>query len=718
MSAFASKTDEIWARYVWLRDNGHSAFIEKAYTCENFWAGNQWKTEDSALLKAVGRPALTINKILATIAVVLGEQITNRTEISFKPRNKGATTDTATALTKLFMQISDNNLLPWTRSDVFADGVISGRGFYDVRLDFSDSVTGEVRVEHLNPKNVLIDASADKYDPDTWNDIIVTKWLSADEIEMLYGKDKADSLRITGGADNPYATADDDPTDHFGTQRPGTSGVGTSTKDDDVSRLYRVIERQKRDIARVDSFVHLERGDVREVPPSWTEQQKNDYLEANPGVAVMKRMVRKIRWTVIAGNVILHDDWSPYKHFTIVPFFPYFLRGKTIGIVENLLGPQELLNKVRSQELHVVNTTANSGWKVKAGSLTNMTVGELEQRGAETGLVLELDNMDSAEKIAPNQVPTGLDRISYKAEEDIKTISAISDYMSGQAREDVSAKALQMNQQRGAGNLTKVMDNMSRTEWLLARVILSIVQEFYTEPRILYITKDKYTSEVEPLELNQMSPEGEIINDLTLGEYGIVVTSQPERDTLADGQLAQLVSLRKDLGIAIPDKFIIQASNAQDKNEIIQAMEGAANSPEAQQQQAEMADLQKRAAEAEIAVNEAKAAESAARANLARIEGQSAAQGGELNGEVAKATAELRKAEQQTQLAREKMAVQAALAREKNQGDLALKQQVAGSDAERKDRDAAHKRATNYLQAKQKTAEAAKKPKKATGAKK
>src|SRR6185437_781403 len=108
--------------------------------------------------------------------------------------------------------------------------------------------------------------------------------------------------------------------------------------------------------------------------------------------------------------------------FTQVPFFPYFRRGRTMGIVENLLDPQELLNKTSSQELHIVNTTANSGWKIKKGSLKNMDADEVEQRGAQTGVVFELDDVNDMEKIQPNQIPTGVERITYKEEEHIKTI--------------------------------------------------------------------------------------------------------------------------------------------------------------------------------------------------------------------------------------------------------------------------------------------------------
>ena len=100
---------------------------------------------------------------------------------------------------------------------------------------------------------------------------------------------------------------------------------------------------------------------------------------------------------------MLHDDWSPYEHFTLVPYFPYWRRGKPFGMVRNLISPQEQLNKISSQELHIVNTTANSGWIVESGSLTGMNADDLEEHGAETGLVLEFNRGSTPPgKIPPN----------------------------------------------------------------------------------------------------------------------------------------------------------------------------------------------------------------------------------------------------------------------------------------------------------------------------
>ena len=578
---------ELWWRYQYLRDNGHLKYVEKAKKCDDFFRGVQWSREDLDLLQAQRRPALTINKILATLANITGEQIFNRTEIGFRPRKGDATEETAEALTRIFKHISDANQLPWRRTDVYLDGLIGGRGFYDVRLDFSDSLQGDARIAQLNPKNVLIDSDASSYDPDEWNDVITTKWFTLDDIELLYGRKWRKELESQASLLAPYSyDMTDWDEDKFGDRsNPNNATAYMDEATMPVARVVRVLERQWRKLDKREHFVHLPTGEVRPIPDGWEHNEISFYLQQNPDYSTVSRVAPRIRWTVGAGREILHDEWSPYNHFTVVPFFPYFRRGHAIGVVENLLGPQELLNKVSSQELHVINTTANSGWKLKAGSLQNMSAAELEARGAQTGVVLELDEVADAEKILPNQVPSGLERVSFKAEEHIKTISGVPDATTGFAREDVSAKALKANQVRASANFAMVQDNLNRTDHFLARNLLDIVQRYYTEERLIWITTDPLHRQSEQFTVNQVTPEGEIINDLTLGEYDIVVTNQPERDTLEDSTFAQAAEMRKELGINIPDSVLIKNSRLPNKIEVVQEIEAANNSEAAQKQQ-------------------------------------------------------------------------------------------------------------------------------------
>lgn len=604
-TALATK---IWTRYAWCRDNGHAQFVQKAEKCDAFFRGDQWDKVDKARLEAVRRPALTINKILSTISNVLGEQIFNRAETSFRPRS-GAPSEVADILTKVFKQISDNNQLDWKRSDMFADGAITSRGFLDVRIGYGDSMQGEVAIDNLNPKNVIIDPDGEEYDPDSWSEVFTTKWVTADDIAVLYGKDDAELLRNREQSFFPYGYDSIQAfRDRFGDRfNPMYTGDYDNSE---VLRNIRLIERQYRMLDRQKHFVDPQTGDMRPIPDDF-DRNKIALLTQQYGLQVTTKLVRRIRWTVIADNVKLHDDWSPYKHFTVVPFFPYFRRGTTIGLVENLLGPQELLNKVSSQELHVINTTANSGWKVKTGSLTNMTVEELEEKGAQTGLVVEVNDVNDIEKIQPNQVPTGLDRITYKAEEHIKTISGVSDSMQGFDREDVAAKAIQAKRQAGSTNLAKPLDNLTRSDHILARNILDLVQQFYTEERIMTITHDAATGEAETFTVNQTTPAGEIVNDLTLGEYDVVVSSVPRRETLEDSQFEQAVALR-EMGVQIPDSVLIDASRLTNKKDVLKQMQGDQESPAAQA----AAELQRRAQEAEVGKAEGEAAQKHADAQL------------------------------------------------------------------------------------------------------
>jgi hypothetical protein len=594
-----------WYRYAWVRDTGHLDYVQKHDKCERYFRGDQWALSDKAALNAIRRPALTINKIISTVSNVMGEQIYNRAETSFQPRRQ-STPESAGVMAKVYKVITDQNQWEWKRSDMFADGIIGSRGFVDIRMKFDESLRGDVVMENMNPKNVLIDPDADQYDPDTWNEIFISKWLTVDDIDLLYSSADAKELRGRGESAFPYGyDSIDSFRDRFGSRAAHMQSMYGFESFDHVTRYVRVIERQYRKMDRQDHFVYPVTGETRAVPTAW-DQNRVQVVAKEFGLKIIKKLVKRIRWTITADNVLLHDDWSPYKHFTIVPYFPYFRYGNTIGLVENLLDPQELLNKSSSQELHIVNTTANSGYKVRSGALTNMSIEELEERGAETGLVIEVNGEPEKDvvKIQPNNVPQGLDRVSFKAEDHIDKISGVNASMKGEDREDVAAKAIQAKKKSGSTNLVKPMDSLTRTDFIVARNVLDLIQEFMTTEQVMTIVKDSATGETEQFTVNQMDPAtGEIANDLTVGEYGIVVTSVPHRESLEDSEFEQMVTLRTKVGIKIPDEQIIAASRLRNKLEIIRNMQGDKNTPEAKKQ----AEQEARAREAQVRTLEGEA---------------------------------------------------------------------------------------------------------------
>ena len=98
----------------------------------------------------------------------------------------------------------------------------------------------------------------------------------------------------------------------------------------------------------------------------------------------------------------------------------------------------------------------------------------------------------------------------------------------------------------------------------------------------------------------------------------VTVSSVPQRETLEDSQFDQIVSMRQDLGIKIPDSTVIKASRLLNKNDILKQMEAEAESPEAKAQRETVA----RGQAAEVAKTEAEVAQKNADAGLKTAKAQ------------------------------------------------------------------------------------------------
>ena len=608
-------------RYVYARDNGHINYLRKAKLCENFFAGIQWDEETKARLSNSRRPALTMNKVLPSMAAIFAEQLNNRAEVAFRPARDGEQ-QVADALTKVWLQIQNNNRLDWRESNMFDDGAITSRGFFDLRLDFTDNVFGEARITVPNPLNVVIDPDAEEYDPDFWKEVFLTKWFSLDDIENNYGKDVKKAVEYKGQSVFPFGY-------DFIDRRPDTfGGEGRRVADDGAPhrRRYRVLERQWKKLVQRDHFVDLYTGDTRVIPAEM-DRERVALIMKEFQLGTLRKPCEEIHWTVTIDDEVAHNEASPFKHFTTIPYFPFFRRGRSIGLVENMIDPQELYNKSCSQELHVINTTANSGWKIKSGSLQNMDIEDLESRGSESGLVMELDEVGNAEKILPNSIPTGLDRVSYKAAEDLKEISMASDSMKGFDRADVAAKAIMAKQARGSANFAKPFDNLGYTRYLLARNTVDLVQTHYNNERIIKVTGNDLNAQAEELVVNQVDDvSGEILNNLTLGEYDTVVTAVPARNSFEESQFQEAVQLR-ELGVNVPDDIVIEHSHLNRKAEIAKRIKDEQGGGEPTQQQQALQQLEVDIKQLEAAKMQAQKQEIESKTALNLIKAQQASEG-------------------------------------------------------------------------------------------
>lgn len=556
--------------------------------------GDQWEPEDASKLRASGRLPLTFNKIAPLTRVLSGYFRQNRYDIRYLPGSDGVGMDeTAKALTQTVKQISEANQSPWNDAEVFRDGIFTGRGYFDIRLDQTRNIFGEVKETVLDPFSVYPDPEADTYDPMSWQFVQVSNWLTWNDILLIFGPAGAELVDSRGAV----------PGRVFGNVIGGTMGDQESSPQrwfglydylgEDVNRfiyagtmtggspyehidrhrkLIRLIECQHRKLVKVRQFVDLQTGQKKTIPEHWDRERIKkviDYMAFhNMPLEVIPGFEKRVRHTITAADVMLYDDWSPYDTFTVVPFFAYFRRGKTRGMVDDLVDPQREINKRRSVFLHIVMTTANSGWMWEKGALSDEMKELIENEGARPGIGIEYEmGKNKPERITPVVAPQALDRLEQKATTDLKEISGINDSALGQVDRVQSGVAIRARQKQSVIGAEDYFDNFARTRELKGRKHLELIQNFYTEERLIRV-RGEDGKNIDTI-INHKLGDGRILNDVTLGSYAVAVDEAPMAATFDQGQFDEMVTMVKDLGVPIPPDIIVDASNVPRKREII-----------------------------------------------------------------------------------------------------------------------------------------------------
>jgi hypothetical protein len=581
--------DRIWGNFSRALDLGHDAYTKRARYLENMYlgGGRQWWSEAEKVeeLEEAGKPVLELNLIGSDIRRLKGYQTQSRMNIAYEPRGEGADLVVSEILSKIALFELDQNRFPWVESQVFEDGIVQQRGYFDIRMDYEEDLKGRIKITSLDPLDVIPDPDAKSYDPKDWNRVTITKWLPLETIKALYpGKYKA-VKQTMNSSENDWGSGANEGVERNTFSQPHSRFNYWCAGEDEY--YVRVLDTQYYQVVRRNFFYDQDSDTLIPVPDEYTVAQAKREAK-QMGYEIVPRTVKRIKWTICTRDVLLHDEWSPYDYYTVVPFFPIFRRGQTLSLVDNLITNQEAVNKAHSQFLHIINSTANSGWITQEGSLVNMDDEDLEQEGASTGLhIVYKRGYDKPEKIVPNQIPSGLSEFLQTSIAIHDRLLGVSEAFRGDRSNEVSGRALQERVNQTAVGLSSVIDNLFYTRNILARILLYMIQNFYTEERTFRIVVDRPTGEEEEIKINYEDEISGIMNDITIGKYDVVISDVPTQINYQQGQLAEALEFRK-YGVAIPDDEMVRLSTLTRKDEIAKRMSGEGNEAQAQMQEMQM----------------------------------------------------------------------------------------------------------------------------------
>ena len=580
----------------------------------DFFEGRQWTAEQLARTARRSRPAFTFNMIAPLVRLVLGYQRSNKTDITFQPgQDMRASEQLAETLTRIEKVIATGSMMDYVDTEVFLDGLIGGRGYFDTRLSFETNDLGEVNTVAADPFSVYPDPDADTFDfNETASHMMQTKYVSLDEIEGTFGPQALDLLRPFVLGQTPLAPvtsmiiADEiSPVRTYGERADNEetwwdsfySLVGDFV--DTSRKTIRIIDAQYKVRERKNVMIDLETGDKETLPDEWGKDEIQKVLlyaqtVKNP-VKIEKRTVERIQWTTFAGDLILYDKPSMYEGYTLAPYFPQFRRGMTRGMVEDLVDPQMEKNKHRSARSEITSKTANGGWKYSDDALDPVQERNLKRYGSSPGVNIKFraNAKHPPEIIEPGGPANAHKLLEADAAEDLKEIAGINEAALGQETQVQSGRALQAKQRQAVLSIQVYMDNFKRSKMMVGKQHLQIVQRYYTEPRIYRIMGKN--GKFSQLLINQQLQDpttgiAALHNDLTIGKYDVVIDDAPLSDTFLNAQFEEMLMLLTKMGPAVAPfmpmfaDLIIDMSTLPRKDEWIERIKAVA---QAQQQQAQ-----------------------------------------------------------------------------------------------------------------------------------
>lgn len=564
----------------------HQSWARTAKECVNFLEGRQWTPEQISEMRRNKRTTLTINRIAALYRLVMGYQSSNRMDISFLAQDDALSTDSVSKVLSNLAKTEGNRMdSNYYDTEVFSDGMTTGRGYWDIRLDFTENDLGEMTMRADDPFSIYIDPDAMRYDLQDAAYIQESRWVSIEQVGDCYGREAAETVKnLISPNYNSYLLAglgfdEIAPARLFGQFQDDKSmnwnDVFYTDFVDYQAKRLRLIDTQYMMTSVKKCFIDLETGDFEPIPDEWLPKQTEKGFDPNTEGAgkiekcmlyadklgnpmrIVERPVRRVRWSVQCGNVLIFDAWSPYKTYTKIPFFPYFRRGTTRGMIEDLLDPQREINKKRSSIQDILNRNANSGWMYHENVLDPEQEQNLRKFGAMPGINIKYKNVPGAgagggkpERIEPGNYPQGLDRLEEKAGTDMFQISGINESALGQLDRVQSGKAIEARQRQAVLAIQPYQDNFSRSKKLVGKKMLEIFQNHYTEPRMYRLLGED--GAMTSFQINQKKMTGtngiERINDITVGKYSVVVDEVPISATFKQAQFEETMELLEKLG--------------------------------------------------------------------------------------------------------------------------------------------------------------------------
>ncbi|MCA6114255.1 hypothetical protein J6524_04835 [Bradyrhizobium sp. WSM 1738] len=518
----------------------------------DFEAGEQLNEEDKAILQDAKRPIVIFNRVGTTVDSVAGQEVGNRQEVRYIPRQEGAVkvNELLTAAAKWFRQQCDAED---EESDAFRDMVVCGMGWTETRLDYEDNPEGDPKIDRTDPLEMVWDSGAKKRNlVDARRVAHIRRDVPIEEARAL----------CPGDPDRPFDDADynaswigddkdgEEPHHEDGKSYDKDENTGDDKDGDDKCVTLVRIQWWE----RVPAYLVIDPTNPGNIltlgADEFGELRKKAKLVG--GDLRFTKTTRKVYRQAYLGNVLLEVGDAPCKdHFSFKCMTGKRDRNKNtfFGIVRAMKDPARWSNKWMSQTMHIMNTTAKGGIAVEKGQFfDNDAQGEAswahqDQVTFLKGGALSGTNPKFIAKPV-SQFPAGSFELMQYANQSLRDVSGVNVEILGMQQSGSQAASLDLQRKQSALTILQpLFDSLRRYRKEQGRLMLYLIQHYLSDGRLI---------KIEGPEEAQFVPLIKQQADAGMTQYEVIVDESPTSANQKEQTWAILQQLLPVIGKMLP----------------------------------------------------------------------------------------------------------------------------------------------------------------------
>ena len=510
--------------------------------CEEFYDGTQWDYDAAEAVRERGQNPVVYNEVKNAIDWLIGTARQGRVDFTVVANDEGdEASDDAIAKTKLLKYLDECNRAPFERSFAEDECFKAGLGWLEIGLR-GDNANVPIYIGAESWRNIIFDSQGMKRDMTDRRFLFRIKVVDEDVALAMFPDQEEKIKRCVHLGDDMYV---------FQEWLGGAGllagldtfsfngiGDGDNTKDYMTPRPVDLFNPRRRVL----------------LIECWSREPQTQY---HPVTGVAAGVSYRMMCSIMTEKDTLLECWSPFKHdlFPFVPLWAYINKrtGLPYSPILQLIGPQEALNHRMSRSLFEASVNQ---LMLEAGAIDGEIM-DLEEIRRElddpAGTMVFKDGALSGNKVRDRDNQKKAEAQLKLADRDSNAIRAMSGVNSdnlGRNSNVNSGKAVLAKQQQGGLLTLELFDNLLFARQMEGEITLSLAEQFITDPMTLRVSSGAHKYEFH--KINQMQPDGTVLNDITQRKASFVVGEQAWKASYAEAAFESLMNVMTQLASSSP----------------------------------------------------------------------------------------------------------------------------------------------------------------------